>query len=323
MKIWIIDEEWPDYDYEIETLTKQFPGVEIKTSTYDIAGDFESFGQYADGILAQVYAELPAPVIERLQNCKGIAVYGGGYEKLDIEACRKKGIKATNIQGYCAEDVADYVIAAIYHGYKQIGPYSAHVQEAVNQGLWGATAATHIGHRLSEQSLLVLGLGGIGSVVARKAKAIGLNVLVFDEYADPGKIKDAGYEPVAWNDGFARADYISINLRGCEANFDRVGATEFDLMKPTAWLINTARGPIIKEAELIEAAKAGKIGGAVLDVICNEPPHGDNPIMHCPNIYVTPHVSYMSVESYKALKEYAVGNLIAMLTGKTPRDPIV
>lgn len=323
MRIWIIDEEWSDYNYEIETLTKRFPGVEIRISTYDYAEDFKSFGQYADGILAQVYADLPAATIDQLQNCKGIAVYGGGYEKLDIEACRRNGIKATNIQGYCAEDVADYVIAAIYHGYKQISQYAQRVLTDVAHNKWGATAATHISHRLSEQNVLVIGLGGIGSVVARKAKSIGLHVLVYDEHLDFEAIRSYGYEPVTWEDGFKRADYISVNLRGCEPNFNKIGMPEFRLMKSTAWLINTARGKIIREEELMAAIKDKEIAGAVVDVISQEPAHVNDPIFQCPNLYVTPHISYISIESYKSLKEYAVDNLIAMLTDKTPRDPIV
>lgn len=323
MRIWIIDEEWADYTYEIETLTERFPGIEIKTSTYEYAEDLESFGQYADGILAQVYAPLPRAVLERLVNCKGIAVYGGGYDRVDTQACHDLGIGLTNIQGYCAEDVADFVVAAIYFGYKKISLYASDVKALVAKDCWGAQAVTQIGPRLSSQSLLIIGLGTIGSVVARKAQAMGLHVMAYDEYKTADEIRALGVEPVSWTEGFARADYISVNLRGVAGNYDKIGYAEFTLMKPTAWFINTARGAIVREAEFLQAAAEGQFAGAILDVIQNEPPMADNSILQWPRIWVTPHVSYISQESYGLLKEYAVDNLTAMLHGKEPRDPVI
>lgn len=110
MLIWIIDEEWKDYDVEKEVLEAKYPGVEIRHSTYDYEKDLKEFGYRADGILAQVYASIPKSTIDRLENCKGIAVYGGGYDRIDVAAARTKNISVTNISGYCAEDLADYLM---------------------------------------------------------------------------------------------------------------------------------------------------------------------------------------------------------------------
>ena len=112
--IWIIDEEWSDYEVEIDTLKETFPDCEIKMSNYNYKEDLEKFGYKADGILAQVYANIPKDTIDKLKNCKGIAIYGGGYDRVDIKAARDKDISVTNVQGYCAEDLADYIIAAIF-----------------------------------------------------------------------------------------------------------------------------------------------------------------------------------------------------------------
>lgn len=95
-------------------LEAKYPGVEIRRSTYDYEKDLKEFGYRADGILAQVYASIPKSTIDRLENCKGIAVYGGGYDRIDVAAARTKNISVTNISGYCAEDLADYVVAAMY-----------------------------------------------------------------------------------------------------------------------------------------------------------------------------------------------------------------
>lgn len=320
MLIWIIDEEWKDYDLENEVLKEKYPDVEIKCSTYDYKKDLEEFGYKADGILAQVYAPIPKETIDKLENCKGIAVYGGGYDKVDTVAAREKGISVTNISGYCAEDLADYVVAAMYFANKRIAQYSSTVVEDVKADRWGAMAVTDNVHRLCDEKLLIVGFGVIGREVARKAKAVGIEVIAFDDFVDEKTMAEHGVRKVSWEDGFKEADYVSINLKGCDENEDKITYNEFKLMKNTAWLINTSRGKVVSEVDLIKAMEEKEIAGAVLDVIKNEPPKGDEAILHCENVFVTPHVSYISVESFRALKEFALGNLISMLEGEKPRD---
>lgn len=143
MLIWIIDEEWKDYDVEKEVLEAKYPGVEIRRSTYDYEKDLKEFGYRADGILAQVYASIPKSTIDRLENCKGIAVYGGGYDRIDVAAARTKNISVTNISGYCAEDLADYVVAAMYFVNKGLAFYSRTVVEDVKAGKWGPWRLFH------------------------------------------------------------------------------------------------------------------------------------------------------------------------------------
>ncbi len=322
MLIWIIDEEWLDYNLEKELLPKLLPGVEIKYSNYDYEKDLEEFGYRADGILAQVYADIPRSTIEKLENCKGIATYGGGFDRIDIDAAREKGIQVANIQNYCAEDVADYTLAAMFLTNKKIEKYSEDVLKDVKNGKWGATAINGTEHRLSCQALLIIGFGDIGKVISARAKALGINVIAYDEFLSKEEIQKFGVEKVEWEDGFKRADYVSVNLKGVDANKDKIGMNEFKIMKDTAYLINTARGKIIKEEELIEAVKDKLIAGAILDVIKNEPPTGDELILNCENIYVTPHVSYISFESMKLLKEIAFDNIVNMVNGRKPQYPV-
>ena len=111
--VWIIDEEWSDYEVEKELIKKLLPDAKIRHSGYDYKKDLEEFGYQADLILAQVYTKIDKEVIDRLEKCRGIAVYGGGYDRIDIDAAREKGIMVTNVQGYCADDLAEYVMAAI------------------------------------------------------------------------------------------------------------------------------------------------------------------------------------------------------------------
>lgn len=323
MLVWIIDEEWTNYDLEKEYLPKVFPGVEIKISNYNYLEDLENFGKKADAILAQVYANIPRNVIEKLENCKVISTYGGGYDRIDIEACKERGIRVTNIQGYCAEDLADYTLAAIYHFNKKIQYYSDNVLENVKNGKWGSLVIENPTHRLSEENLLIVGFGAIGKAITEKVKHIGINIYAVDDFLSEEEISKFGVKKVSWEEGFRIADYVSVNLKGIDANKDKITMNEFKIMKNTAHIINTSRGKIIKEDDLITAVKTKEIAGAILDVIVNEPPTGNEEIFNVENILVTPHISYISIESMKALKEFALQNLEACVKGEKPRDLVV
>lgn len=322
MLIWIIDEEWKDYDLEYERLPKLLPGVEIKTSTYDYEKDLEEFGYRADGILAQVYAHIPKSTIDRLENCKVIATYGGGYDRIDVEACKKKSIMVTNIQGYCTEDLADYVLAAMYHVNKRLSYYGTRISKDVKENRWGAQAVDSLGHRLSAQTLAIIGFGMIGKAVAKKAKQLDMRVIAFDEFLSKEEIEKYGVEKVSWQEAFQQADFVSVHLKGCDENADKIGMKEFDWMKDSAHIINTARGKIIREEDLMKAVQEKKIAGAILDVVKNEPPIVGDPIFETENIIVTPHISYITEESFRDLKEFAIGNLVSVLKGERPRDPV-
>lgn len=323
MLIWIIDEEWTDYDLEKEYLPKVFENVDIRISNYDYEEDLKEFGYKADAILAQVYAEIPRNTIEKLKNCKVISTYGGGYDRIDLEACKEKGIRVTNIQGYCAEDLADYTLAAIYHFNKKIQYYADTCLDNVKSGKWGSLVIEKSTHRLSEENLVIVGFGAIGKAIADKVKGTGINIYAVDEFLSEDEIEKYGVKKLDWEEGFKMADYISVNLKGIDANKNKISMNEFKLMKNTASIINTSRGKVINESDLIEAVRSKEIAGAIVDVITNEPPNGDEEIFLEKNILVTPHISYISIESMKALKEFALGNLEAVLKGEEPRDPVV
>ncbi len=314
--VWIIDEEWSDYKDEIEILQKELPNCELRFSTYEYEKDLTSFGRHADLIFAQIYAKIPASVIAQLEHCKGIAVYGGGYDRVDIKAARAKNIGVTNVRGYCLEDIADYVMAAIYRSNKQLDTYA----EAIHQGKWGAQAVRQPIHRVASSTLFIAGCGTIGAGVAKKAKALGMQVVVYDPYVKADKITDLGARKVTLEEGFAAADFVSIHIKCDETTENLITKKYFDLMKPTAYLINTSRGKILNESDLIDAVCSKKIAGATLDVIVQEPPEGTENIFAQKNILITPHISYISAESYKELKRRTVENALKMLRGERPVD---
>jgi phosphoglycerate dehydrogenase-like enzyme len=314
--IWIIDEEWPDYRLEQKLLTEAAPACRIKYSSYDVAADLETFGPEVDAVLCQVYAYLTADIINQLPKCRAIAVYGGGYDRVDLEAARQQGIKVTNVSGYCAEDIADYVLAAIYHFNKRLTYYS----KDIAKGLWGAQAISHPIRRISNAKLLIVGFGRIGRVVAGRAQAVNLEVIAYDPGVSEETMAQYGVAKVGLEAGLKQADFVSVHAVYTPETEGLLGAAQFGLMKPTAYLINTARGRVLVEDDLIQAVNAGVIAGAAVDVIATEPPRGDEAILKCGKILVTPHISYISQDSYIELKTRAVGNVLAILRGETPAD---
>jgi phosphoglycerate dehydrogenase-like enzyme len=313
---WIIDEEWSDYNLEEDIIKEMYPDCVIKYSNYNYQKDLDEFGTMVHVILCQIYAHIPGEVISRLTNCRGIAVYGGGYDRIDIDAARKMGISVTNVSDYCKEDLADYVMAGIYHFNKQI----LGMQQAMGKGRWGARAVQAPVRRMQGSTLLVIGLGRIGKVVAQKGKALGMIVKAFDPYVDAAAMTAIGVEKVTWDEGLGLADFISVNAILNNETQGLIKYEDFTKMKRTVYLVNTARGKIIVEKDLVRAVEEGLIAGAALDVIEVEPPTMDEEIFNYPNVIVTPHISYISKESYAELKCRTVGNAINMLEGRKPAD---
>jgi phosphoglycerate dehydrogenase-like enzyme len=314
--IWIIDEEWPDYRVEEAILKERYPECTIKYSTYEYMNDLAAFGYKADFVICQVYASIPREVIRRLVNCKGIAVYGGGYDRVDVTAAREMGISVTNVSDYCKEDLADYVMASIYHFNKQLLTF----EERMKSGLWGAQAVQNPIRRIKGSTLLVIGLGRIGKTVAEKAKGLGMKVVAFDPFIDKEIMLQLGIVKVEWVEGLESADYISVNAILNKDTQGLLKYADFLKMKQSAYLVNTARGKIIVENDLIRAVEEGLIAGAALDVIEVEPPTLNEAVFQCKGIMVTPHISYISEESYAELKRRSVQNAIDMYEGRIPAD---
>lgn len=312
MLIWIIDNEWADYKLETKAISEKFPHCEIKHSSEDFAEDLKKFGFKADGIICQISVNMDKKAIDALENCKVISVYGAGYDRVDINAAREKGIYVTNVPGYCAEDVSDYVIAAMYRHNKQLASYN----KDIRNGLWGAQAVERKIRRLSSQTLFIVGFGRIGRLIAKKALALNMTVMCFDPYVSKEEAIKLGVQRVELEEGFGNADFISLNTKLDESTKHLVSTPLIKLMKKEAHIINASRGPVIDEKALIEAVEKGNISGATLDVVENEPPTGNEPVFHCKNIKVTPHISYLSDDSLDELQLTAAVNAIRVLNGE-------
>ncbi|MDN2453496.1 NAD(P)-dependent oxidoreductase [Lactobacillus sp. UCMA15818] len=315
---WIIDEEWSDYDIETEIIKKYYPEASIKFSTYDYEKDLRKWGDKVDVVLAQVYAAIPGNVIRRLKSCKGIALFGGGYDRVDIETAAEMGIPVTNVKNYCKEDIAEYVIDAMLHSNKALDSF----EDVIEADLWGLKAINKLQNRLNEQKLFVIGFGRIGQFVAKAAQNLGMKVYAYDPRYKNGE-NENNVKIVELEEGLAIADFVTIHCNLSEKTKHMLGKKEFLKMKPTGVLINTARGAILKEDELLEAVEEKKIGGAILDVIEREPPEKEyyEKFLNS-NVIVTPHISYLSIQSINELKNRSTKNGISLLEGKLTDDVV-
>ncbi len=313
MLIWIVDNELGGYETEKAAVLSKFPDCEIKHSAEEnFKADMEKFGYNADALICQISVDVDKEAIDKLKNCKVISVYGVGYDRVDTAYAKEKGIYVTNVPGYCADDVSDYVIAAMYRHNKQLSSYN----DDIKNGLWGAQAVDRKIRRLSSQTLFIAGFGRIGKLIAKKALALNMTVMFYDPYVSEETAKELGVEKVTLEEGLKNADFISLNMKLDESTRHTISTQQFNMMKPDAYVINAARGGIIDEAALIEAVNNKKISGAALDVIENEPPKGNEPILSCKGIKVTPHISYLSEDSIEQLKLTAAQNAVRILDGE-------
>ena len=310
MLIWIIDDEWPGYEPEKKVIYEKYPDCDLRFSKNDYADDLKEFGKDADAVICQISVDMGRETIEQLNNCKVISVYGVGYNNVDITAAKEKGIKVCNVPGYCAEDVSDYVIAAIYDRCKLWKAYSA------DDGLWGAQAATHPIYRVSSQKLFILGFGRIGKMIAQKALFANMNVMIYDPYVSASDAEAAGVRKVSLEEGLKSADFVSLNMIMCDETAHMISKNELALMKNTAYIINASRGGTLDTEALIDAVQNGQIAGATLDVLEEEPPKADDLVLHCPGIKVTPHISFYSEDSLNELQESAAKNALRILDGE-------
>jgi len=264
----------------------------------------------ADGLLV-CYAPVTQRVIERASRCRVIARYGIGVDNVDLQAAAARGIVVTNVPDYCIEEVSDHALALILACARRV----VHLDRLVHTGRWDPKDALPI-RRLHGQ---VLGLvGKIPRRVAAKAAGVGLLPVTFDPFVDAATCAAHGAKKVDLSTLLTEADFVSVHAPLTAQTRGLIGDAQLRRMKPTAFLINTARGPVVREAALVKALQAGWIAGAALDVVETEPLPPTHPLMTLPQVLLTPHVAFYSQESMQELQRKAAEEVARVLTGHAP-----
>lgn len=258
---------------------------------------------------------LDAAAIHALPTLRYIGVLATGYNIVDIDAARQRGIVVTNIPAYSTDSVAQMVFAHLLN----ISLRVEHHAEAVRQGRWAACKDFCFWDtplvELSGKTMGIVGLGHTGMRTARIAQAFGMKVEAWTSKSSlqlPPDIRKAE----SLEQLFAQADVLSLHCPLTKDTQGLVNARRLSLMKPTAILVNTSRGPVVDEQALADALNAGRIYAAGLDVLSSEPPRADNPLLRARNCFITPHIAWASTEARQRLMRIAVDNLHAWLDGK-------
>ena len=269
----------------------------------------------ADALLV-TYAKITADMIGQMTRCRIISRFGIGVDNVDLAAATAKKIVVTKVPDYCIDEVSDHAMALLLAAARKITLSNAQV----HAGRWEMPAVVPI-RRLRGSVLGLAGFGRIPQLVAPKAKAFGLTVIAHDPFVPRDVFAREGVESVDFAQLLARSDYISIHTPLMPETRGLFGAEAFRQMKPRAYLVNTARGPIVDEQALADALDAKRLAGAALDVMPQEPPVG-SPLLGRDNVIITPHTSFYSEESLLELQRKAAEEVVAVLTGKPPKNPV-
>lgn len=311
-KVVITDFGSPENELEANALRDSGLDIELVRLNAKTPQELLPHVQDADGLIVQ-WTNISREVIQSLQKCKVISRYGIGVDMIDLAAAGEHGIPVCNTPDYCIDEVSTHTLSFILMLNRNILAQDQHVKA----GKWGSPNPVPPS-RLSTQTLGVIGMGNIGRVVVQKAKAFGLKVLVFDPYLSAEKAAAGGAEKAELDDLLKRSDYVSIHCPLTAETRHLISSAQLKLMKPTAYLINMARGPIVDQPALYQALVDKTIAGAALDVFEQEPPPADEPILKLDNVVFTPHLSSWSAESFVQLRQDVVKNVVVALKGETP-----
>ena len=248
-------------------------------------------------------------VFEKLPNLELLALTGKNSGHVDLAAATAQGILVTQTEGSGATaiEMTMALMLALAHRV-------AREDRAIREGLW----QTGIGFDLAGKTLGVIGLGRIGGKIAAFGNHLGMKVIAWSENLTPEKATAAGATYVPLDDLFRQSDIVTLHLRLSERTRGLVTARHIGLMKPTGCLVNTARGPLLDENALVAALRDGKIGGAALDVFNTEPLPVNHPLRALENVVLSPHMGYVSAESYDQFFRQAIDNVAAYLDGRVP-----
>jgi D-3-phosphoglycerate dehydrogenase / 2-oxoglutarate reductase len=314
-----------DYDYgnvDIERAIIEGAGIELVAAQCKSEDDVINVARDTDAIIAQ-YAPVSAKVINAFTRCKVIARYGTGVDIVDVDAATRRNILVTNVPNdWCENEVADHAVALLLALARKL----RHYDRATRAGDWHWQSGQPI-YRSRGRILGLLSFGAIARAIAARATGFGIRVIAHDPYMAAADITARGATPVSFDELIEQADYLVIQAPLTSETHHLIDEAQLRRMKPSAILINTARGPIVNDAALYRALKEGWIAGAGLDDIEEEPAKlrdwkPTNPLFGLENVIITPHAAYYSEEAIHTVRDFAAHEVVRVLTGKPPLSPV-
>lgn len=302
-----------NYKYEIEAL-KQIPDAEFVISPAKDEEDVISDIHDAEVVLFTATG-MNARVINSLEKCKLIIRYGIGYDNVDLSAAANRGIYVCNAPNYGVLDVAEHALSLIFATAKKTIP----MHERAKAGFWGP-GTTPPFYRLAGKTIGFVGFGNIGKALCKMTNGLSMNPLVYDPFVSDEIISEYGAQKATIDELFSKSDFISLHLPLNEKTRHSIGRELLTKMKKTAILINTSRGPIINEKELIEILDDGLIAGVGLDVFEDEKNPLDERLTSSQYAVLTPHVAWNTDVAITAIHEEVGDNVVRYLKGERPQS---
>lgn len=308
-KVVLTDYVWESLDVEKRTLEGLADLVPLQTTKPE---DFIREAEDCDALLNTYAGPITADVMARMPKCRIIARYGIGVDTIDLNAATASGIIVTNNPTYCIEEVAEQTMALLLACARKVSFYD----RLVRHGRWELPPGKPM-FRLVGRTLGLVGFGNIARAVAARAAAFGMRVLYFDPFVQHGQFPIPG-EKRDLGDVLRESDFVSLHPPLIPETRGMMNDDAFARMKPTAFLINCSRGPIVDTPALVRALDAGRIAGCALDTTDPEPLPDPHPLRGRENVIVTPHAAWYSEQALVGLQAGAPGEVRRVLTGEWP-----
>jgi D-3-phosphoglycerate dehydrogenase len=311
----LINPDWETLDLEknmIANYSSEEQPIELVVVESSDKEEIKEAVANADALLTGL-TEIDKEIISSAPNLKVISKYGIGVNNIDIKTATSLGIMVANVNEYCVDEVSDHALAFIMAAARRLIPHYNFTRE----GKWNFNLV-NMPIRASEAVVGLLGYGRIPKRLAKKLKAIGYNVLAYDPFVSVEKMAMDGVEKADLLQLLENSDFVSVHTPLTKDTYHLISKKEFELMKETAFIINTSRGPIIDEAALIEAIQENSIAGAYLDVTEEEPPSKDHILRQLDKVVLTPHAAFGSEAATKEMRQKGLMNIIEVSQGKAP-----
>jgi D-3-phosphoglycerate dehydrogenase / 2-oxoglutarate reductase len=308
----------PGYAFELEREALDPIGAELVEVNWEDEAQYTAAVADLDAIIVGRGVNITANVVQGLRNVKVIINGGVGVDRIDVDAATAAGIPVVNVPDVWLNEVADHALLLLLAVARKL----RYASEMAHSGRW---SQVHSGlapvPRLQGRTLGLVSFGSIARNVAKRAQAFGMNVIAFDPFVSAEAMAELGVGHRASLEGMlGEADFVSAHAPHTKGTHHLLGEAQFAAMKPTAIFVNTGRGRVVDEPALIRALQEGKIAAAGLDVLEDEPPDPNNPLLKMDNVIVTPHTAFYSDEAFVESRRRVGQEVAAILSGRRPRN---
>ncbi len=317
MKVVVTDYIEPDLKWEEERLAELGVEFEYHQLKFQPVEKVIEATRDADVVIVNM-VKVTRDLVAGWERCKLVIRHGVGYDNVDLEALEEAGIPLCYIPDYCTEEVAEQAIMLILACARRLITSRKVLDDSSARGQWDFQDVIPI-YRMAGRTVGILGCGRIGSLVYLKLKSFGFRFLICDPYLSEERVRELGVERVDHETLFKESDFLTIHTPLTHETRHIVNKDTLALMKPTAYVINTARGPMVDSEALAEALRKGVIAGAGIDVYEREPPPPDHPLFSAPNVILTPHLAWYSEDAAWRIRELILLEIQRFLEGKPPR----